>query len=173
MRKYFYLMAMTIGMLGFTACTANDDNPTPEVEVLNFNPLLQWGCSIADVEQHIKSKEWWQDGNDKFEYWEDPFQSWHKWYWVDAENAITEQYLFETEDGQNLRYAFCICWNETVPAQKFINTLIRHGFHPTGVMVEFDGETCERYLSADGETEALYYIDEDGYSQAIYRPLEN
>ena len=164
---------MTIGMLGFTACTANDDNPTPEVEVLNFNPLLQWGCSIADVEHHIKSKEWWQEGNDKFEYWEDPFQSWHKWYWVDAENAITEQYLFETEDGQNLRYSFCICWNETVPAQKFINTLIRHGFHPTGVMVEFDGETCERYLSADGKTEALYYIDEDGYSQAIYRPLEN
>ena len=39
-------------------------------------------------------------------------------------------------------------------------------------MVEFDGETLERYLSADGNTEALYNTDADGYSQAIYRPVE-
>ena len=79
-----------------------------------------------------------------------------------GEGVITEQYLFETEDGQNLRYAICVCWNESVPAEKFKNTLLRQGFHPTGVMVEFGGETLERYLSADGKTEALYNTDEDG-----------
>ena len=47
MKKILFLMAMAIMALGFTACTENEDNPTPEVEFLNFNPLLQWGCSIA------------------------------------------------------------------------------------------------------------------------------
>ena len=72
-----------------------------ESEILNFDPLLQWGCSIADVEQHMQQKEWWTDGNDKLEYWEDPYQCWHRWYFVDkAELVLTEQYLFETKDGQ-------------------------------------------------------------------------
>ena len=95
-----------------------------ESEILNFDPLLQWGCSIADVEQHMQQKEWWADGNDKLEYWEDPYQCWHKWYFVDkAELILTEQYLFETKDGQNLRYVVSMCWNDTVPAEKFVNTL--------------------------------------------------
>ena len=104
----------------FTSC--KKANP----EILNFNPLLQWGCSIADVERHIQGMDWWQDGNDKLEYWEDPFQSWHKWYWVDAENSVTEQYLFETEDGKNLRYVYCACWNNTVSAENssFASTLL-------------------------------------------------
>ena len=141
-------------------------------KTLNFNPLLQWGCSIAEVERHLQSKVWWQDGNEKLEYWEDPFQSWHKWYWVDAENKITEQYLFETEDGKNLRYVYCACWDNTVPADEFVSALYDQGFRLTGEMVEFDGETFERLLSADGETEVLYNTDEDGYSQAIYRPMK-
>lgn len=151
----------------------NNNNPEPEAEILAFDPLLEWGCSIADVEQHIQAKEWWQDGNDSLEYWANPYQCWHKWYYVgNAELMLTEQYLFETEDGHNLRYAISICWNNTVPAEKFKNTLVHQGFHATGVMVEFDGETLERYLSADGKTEALYNTDADGYSQAIYRPME-
>ena len=144
-----------------------------ESEILNFDPLLQWGCSIADVQQHMQKKEWWQDGNAQLEYWEDPFQSWYKWYWVDAENQVTEQYLFETEDGQNLRYVICICWNNNVSVAKFILTLYRQGFHITGENVEFDGESFVRFLSADGETEALYNTDADGYSQAIYRPFKS
>lgn len=172
MKKILFLMAMAIMALGFTACTENEDNPTPEVEFLNFNPLLQWGCSIADVEQHMQKKEWWQDGNDELEYWADPFESWHKWYWTDAENEITEQYLFETEDGKNLRYVMSICWNNTVPADEFVSTLYHQGFHATGEMVDFEGEMYEQFLYADGETEALYSTDEDGYSEVIYRPVK-
>jgi len=151
----------------------NSNNPEPEAEILAFDPLLDWGCSIADVERHMQSKEWWQDGNNQLEYWEDPYQCWHKWYYVDSANMLTEQYLFETEDGQNLRYAVCICWNNTVPADKFVATLYHQGFHATGEMVEFGGETLERYLSADGETEALYNTDAEGYSQAVYRRVES
>lgn len=150
----------------------NNNNPEPEALVLAFDPLLEWGCSLADVERHIQSKEWWQDGNSQLEYWEDPFESWHKWYYVDSANMLTEQYLFETEEGQNLRYVICICWNNTVPAEKFVSTLYHQGFHFTGEMVGFDGDIFERYLSADGETEALYNTDAEGYSQALYRPME-
>ena len=155
------------------AVTFQVNAQTTESQILAFDPLLQWGCSIADVEQHMQQKEWWQDGNDQLEYWEDPFESWHKWYWVDADNQITEQYLFETEDGQNLRYVLSICWNNTVPREKFVNTLYHQGFHATGEMVEFDGEILERFLSADGQTEALYSTDADGYSEAIYRPVQS
>lgn len=149
----------------------NNNNSNPEAEILAFDPLLDWGCSIDDVERHIQSKEWWKDGNDRLEYWEETYQSWHKWYYVDSINMLTEQYLFETEEGLNLRYAISICWNDTVPAEKFQNTLVHQGFHATGVMVEFDSEILERYLSADGKTEALYNTDANGYSQAIYRPV--
>ncbi len=169
------LLILTLHLSPFTllaSCSKDDDKPEPEAEILAFEPLLEWGCNIADVEQHIQSKEWWQNGNDSLEYWGDPFESWHKWYYVDSANMLTEQYLFETEDGQNLRYAISICWNNTVPAEKFKNTLVHQGFHATRVMVEFNDETFERYLSADGQTEALYNTDENGYSQALYRPVK-
>ena len=161
--------------LFFASCDKEEEksNPEPETEFLAFDPLLQWGCNIADVERHMQDKKWWQDGNEGLEYWEDPYQCWHKWYWVDPVNMLTEQYLFETEDGQNLRYVICICWNDTVSPDRFVSTLYHQGFHFTGEMVEFDGDTFERYLSADGEMEALYNTDEEGYSQALYRPVES
>lgn len=154
----------------FTSC--NKDNHDSEDEILNFAPLIQWGCNISDVEKHMQSKEWWANGNDKLEYWEDPYKSWHKWYFVDnADLKLTEQYLFETKDGQNLRYAISICWNKDVPAQKFKNTLIHQGFHSTGFMVEFADDIYEVLLSSDGKTEALYLNDVECYI-AIYRPVE-
>lgn len=156
----------------FASCSKDDDKTDPETEILAFDPLLQWGCNIADVEQHIQSKEWWQNGNNQLEYWEDPYQCWHKWYYVgNVDLRLTEQYLFETEDGQNLRYAISICWNNTVPAEKFRNTLVHQGFHSTGDTVVFGGDTLARYLSSDGQTEALYNTDANGYSQVLYRPV--
>ena len=143
---------------------------TTESDILNFDPLRQWGCSIADVEQHMQKKEWWQDGNNQLEYWEDPYQSWHKWYWVDATNELTEQYLFETEDGQNLRYVECCCWDNTVPFEVCTNLLAHQGFHATGNIVQFDDDPYEQYFSADGQNEALVNVDEDGYWYVIYRP---
>lgn len=148
-----------------------------ESEILNFDPLLQWGCSIADVEQHMQQKEWWTDGNDKLEYWEDPYQCWHRWYFVDkAELMLTEQYLFETKDGQNLRYVVSICWNDTVPGEKFVNTLIHQGFHYSGERVGFDSDIFMRFLSADSKTEALFAqfaTEGEGQKIVIYRPVES
>jgi len=161
------MMTMTV----LTACTSdNDDNPAPEAEILAFYPLLKWGSSIADVEQHIQAKQWWSDGNDGLDFWEDPFKCWHKWYWVSAEDALTEQYLFETEDGQNLRYVECVCWDNTVSVELCKNTLHHQGFKATGNIVQFDGDPYEQYFSADNQTEALVNVDDEGYWYVIYKP---
>ena len=161
-------LMMTMGVL--TSCTSdNDDNPADDVEILVIDPLLKWGCSINDVEKHIQAKEWWADGNDKLDFWEDPFQCWHKWYYV-VEDVLTEQYLFETEDGQNLRYAMCCCWDNTVPVELCKNTLHHQGFQATGNIVQFDGDPYNQYFSADGQTEALVNVDDEGYWYIIYQP---
>jgi len=162
-------LLMTTAVL--TSCTSdNDDNPVPDAEILAFDPLLKWGCSITDVEKHMQAKEWWSDGNENLEFWEDPFQCWHKWYWVSLEDEITEQYLFETEDGQNLRYVMCICWVNTVPVELCKNTLHHQGFQATGNIVQFDGDPYDQYFSADGQSEALLNVDDEGYWYIIYEP---
>jgi hypothetical protein len=155
----------------FASCSKEEKNNNTEPFALD--PLLQWGCSIADVEQHMQSKDWWADGNNGLEYWGDPFESWHKWYWVDSTDMLTEQYLFETEEGQNLRYVVCICWNTTVPVEKALKLLSRQGFHATGDSVLFDGENYfDQHLSADGQTEALTLADNDGW-YITYRPFNH
>lgn len=136
------------------------------------DPLLRWGCSIDDVYDHVFSKAWYQSGNYELEYWADPFESWHQWYYV-SPSALTEQYLFETEDGQNLRYVVCICWDATVPAEVCHNLLARQGFRATGNTILFDGaNNYNQYLSADGQTEALALADSDGW-YITYRPFNN
>ena len=163
------VLCCIMAMMLTTSCTSdNNDNPVNE-SFLPFDPLLNWGCSIADVEQHIMSKNWWEDGNDRLEFWEDPFESWHKWYWV-SDNGITEQYLFETEDGQNLRFVLSICWDNTVPGILFEKTLQHQGFQKTGETIELFEDPFERYLSADGQTEAFTNADEEGYWTILYRP---
>ena len=133
------------------------------------NPLLQWGCSIDDVYDHVFSKMWYEAGNYKLEYWEDPYQSWHQWYKV-SPRALTEQYLFETEDGQNLRYVECYCWDNNAPAELRDNLLQHQGFHNTGNTIQSNGNTFEQFLSADGGTEAWATFFDDGYWHILYRP---
>ncbi len=159
-------MAMTVSL---TSCTIdNGDNPVIKPDSNVPDPLLNWGCSIAEVEQHVHAKKWWKDGNAKLEFWEFPFHSWHKWYYVSE--TFTEQYLFETEDGKNLRYVYIRCLDNTVSSNPFMNLLQRQGFQDTGKTVQFSGTPHEQYLSADGKTEALVNVDDIGYWYLIYKP---
>ena len=159
-----YAMIMTVSM---TSCS-DKDNPvvTPDSKVPD--PLLNWGCSIDEVEQHVQAKKWWKDWNDKLEFWDFPFQSWHKWYYVSE--TFTEQYLFETQDGQNLRYVYCACGDNTVSGNPFANLLQCQGFQDTGNTVQFFGESHRLYLSTDGKTEALVGVDDESYWWVIYKP---
>lgn len=133
------------------------------------DPLLRWGCSLDEVYDHIFSKGWFKAGNYGLDYWADPFESWHQW-WSVSPSALTEQYLFETEEGENLRYVVCICWDVTVPVAVRNNLLQHQGFHATGNTIPFDGANdYDQYLSADGHTEALAYVDSEGW-YIVYRP---
>ena len=136
------------------------------------DPLLRWGCSLDEVYDHIFSKVWYMAGNYDLEYWEEPFESWHQW-WSVSPSALTEQYLFETEDGENLRYVQCYCWDRNAPAAFRNNLLQRQGFHATGNTVLFDDDNWDQYLSADGQTEALAVFFDDGYWCITYRPYSN
>lgn len=150
----------------FAAWKADRDANIPVTD-----PLLRWGCSIDDVYNHVFSKIWYQSGNYEPEYWADPFASWHRWFYVSP--ALTEQYLFETEEGENLRYVACICWDPTVPVEVQGNLLRHQGFHATGNTVLFDGaNNYDQYLSADGRTEALALADNEGW-YIVYRPVNN
>ena len=90
---------------------------------------------------------------------------------------LTEQYLYETQDGQNLSFVLCYCWCPSIPAETRDELLLRLGFQNTGETVEFDGYTYDHFLSADGVTEALtQFIPEPGYHncwETIFRPLNN
>lgn len=140
---------------------------------VTVDPYLNWGASIAEVQQHINAKNWWTDGNEDFEFWGNPFNGWHKWYFVAP--YLTEQYIYETSNGQNLRYVLSYCWDSNVPADARNKMLEHQGFHNTGAIVQFDGTTYERFLSADGVTEALAQTIA-GYGngwEVIYRPVNS
>ena len=134
------------------------------------DPLLQWGCNIEDVEEHIWSKMWFMAGQDELEYWGDYYESWHQWFRVSG-YALTEQYLYETEDGENLRYVMCYCWDPDAPAELRDNLLKHQGFKNTGKTVSLEGDIYEQFLSADGETEALAIFFNEGCWAIVYRPV--
>ena len=144
-------------MMIFTAC-----NNKPEVKELSFDPLLEWGCSLADVEAHMKAKPWYKDGNDSLEYWEN-YEGWHKWYWVSEEYRLTEQYLYETQNGQNMFCAMCYCWNKEISIEKAQEALLKQGYTVREKTTQDDPAVRSEYVSTDGRTEVYLCLDEDGW----------
>ena len=149
MRKIIlFIAAACCMMMVFTAC-----NNKPEVKELSFDPLLEWGCSLADVEAHIAAKPWHKDGNDSLEYWEN-YEGWHKWYWVSEEYRLTEQYLYETQNGQNMFCAMCYCWNTEISIEKAMDALLNQGYK---IREKTNAKARSEYVSADGRTEAYLF----------------
>lgn len=134
------------------------------------DPLLKWGCDLAEVQKHIEAKQWWQQGNEKMEYWEEDFACWHKWYYVAAK--LTEQYLFETEDGKNLRYVMSYIWDSGQSLDLLNNSLLKKGYIYKGkTVLPLDGETYDLFVSPDGKTDALTIAgDEEDVLNVLYLP---
>jgi hypothetical protein len=123
------------------------------------------------VEQHIKAKQWWRPGNDKFEYWEEEYKCWHRWYSVAYQ--LTEQYLFETEDGKNLRYSLACSWDPTLPVEAANNSLLQQGYKYKG-RIQYPGSSYigDCFSSSDGKTQAEVYVDEDNCWEIEYRATD-
>ena len=128
--------------------------------LLVADPVLDWGCNFDKVERHINAKQWWRPGNGKFEYWGEEYGCWHIWYSVAYQ--LTEQYLFETEDGKNLRYAQCCSFDDTLPTDVAKNSLLKQGYVYKG-RIQYPGKPAgDCLISADGKTQAEVYVYEDG-----------
>ena len=138
--------------------------------VLVTDPLLDWGCSYADVEKHVQAKPWWRAGNDGLDYWEEYFASWHRYYYVAPQ--LTEQYLFETEAGKNLRYVYCQNWCEDLPYEAAKNWLLKRGFQyqQGNAQRSEDPATYDLFISSDGKTAAYATPTDDNYWYVIFQP---
>ena len=94
------------------------------------------------------------------DYWGDEFCSWHKWYYVGS--LLTEQYLFETEDGKNLRYVMTYLWDSGQSLDIINNSLLKKGYTYKGeAVLPLDGETYELFVSPDGKTDAWTVADDE------------
>lgn len=148
----------------FAAWKADRDALIPVTD-----PYLKWGCDSDEVFEHIWNKMWFYPGNSELEYW-DEYESWHHWFRV-AGN-LTEQYLYETEDGENLRFVLCYCWVPDAPLEIRDNLLIHQGFKSTGETRDNGKTIFDVFLSADGKTVALANFLDEGCWEIIYQPAE-
>jgi len=136
--------------------------------ILVVDPCLDWGCNIEDVSRHINTKQWWDYGNYQLEFWED--MGWHRWYYIAY--LLTEQYLFETEDGKNLLSALSICHDSTVPIDVAYNSLLKQGY----IYSKFsfpDKDPFYAFISADRKTMALPDQYDDGRWEIFYQPTDS
>ena len=134
--------------------------------LLVFDPLLQWGCNIDAVERHVKAKRWWDYGSDGLQQYGD---DWWLWYYV-TDNTW-EEYIFETEEGQNLLYAYSRSLYPGVPFEMAVQTLLHQGFIYKGKIAFPDEDPYDFFLSPDGKTEAQAFDYSDGTWEICYQPL--
>ena len=134
--------------------------------ILVNTPYLKWGSNLAEVEAHKKAKQFWAIGNNQLEFWEG--NGWHYWYYVAP--GLTEQYLFETEDGQNLLSVSCVCHNDNLPVDILHKSLLLQGYTYLGKLHYPDTESYDDlFLSADGKTEvSVYHNDYGGWVMDYY-----
>ena len=137
--------------------------------ILVNDPYLKWGGNLAEVEAHKQTKQFWSVGNDQLEFWEN--NGWHYWYYVAS--GFTEQYLFETKDGQDLTCVMCICHDATLPIDVFTKSLQLQGYTYLGKLHYPDTEDYDDlFLSADGKTEAMVYLNFNGGCIIEYFPFD-
>lgn len=137
--------------------------------ILVNDPYLKWGGNLAEVEAHKQTKQFWSVGNDQLEFWEN--NGWHYWYYVAS--GFTEQYIFETKDGQDLTCVMCICHDATLPIDVFTKSLQLQGYTYLGKLHYPDTEDYDDlFLSADGKTEAMVYLNFNGGCIIEYFPFD-
>ena len=135
-----------------------------------LNPSIDWGSSIESVERHVRSKQWWSDGNGQLE-WNDSWGLWNKWYFIAY--SFIESYFFETEDGRNLRFAIGFCNDTTVPVEVFNQSLLKQGYIYKGKIAFPDMPLRDLFFSADGKTEVQVFTLDDGRCEIFYQPTDS
>ena len=125
--------------------------------ILVNDPYLKWGANLAEIEVHKQAKQFWAIGDNQLDFWEG--YGWHYWYYVAP--GLTEQYIFETEDGQNLNDVMCIGHDASLPIDIFHKSLLLQGYTYLGKLPDSEYYD-DMFLSADGQTEVLVYANTYG-----------
>lgn len=149
---------------GFAAWKADRDDG-----ILVFDPCVSWGCSIDDVIQHVKTKQWWADGNGKLEF-DESNGFWVTWYFV--ANKMRELYLFDSEDGKSLRGLYVICSAPEAPVEMVHHTLLKQHYDYKGKVAFPNLPIRDIYFSADGKTEVQIILVAGGKWQIYYQPTD-
>ena len=165
--------AMTTAV--FTACSNNDDNPTiPSADVnkgivinlgsMVIKPYLQFGASLADVENYMKGYYAdWIDNNPNAlnEFQQQEGTTWKKTH---TKGNQTINYLFGSSSGGKL----LLCsygGKSSLSLADATAELERNGFKKEGVLKfdDYDADVCYLFLSADKSIEVqLSYWQKDG-----------
>jgi len=148
----FAAMICCVATMGLTLSSCEKKNePTPESKLEAIDPYLVWGGNYADVQKHIEAKAWWKDGNQELEYWAGA--GWHKWYLV--ADSLTEQYIFETQEGENLLSVQCYCYDKTITIADARICLEKRGYIYLSDRNIGEGDEVIKapiYMSADKQT---------------------
>ena len=129
--------------------------------LLVFDPCVNWGCGLAEVEESVHNKQWWRTPMEELK---PSYDNWYISYWVS--NSMYESYLFKTQDGQNLISAFCICIDSAVPMEMARHLVLSQGYEYAG-KIQYPGqsESYDVFFSPDKKTEVMIYpIEGDGWT---------
>lgn len=147
----------------FTAWKADRD-----AGLLVIDPCINWGCNVGDVEAYVHQKQWWKDGSTNLVA---NSNGWTRYFWV--ANSFNEQYLFETEDGQGLKYVVCQNYDPAVPIEMANYLISQQGYVYSGKILFPGAKTAyDIYFSADNETEIFVAPLSNGLWLIAYQPTD-
>ena len=153
-------------MADFAAWKADRD-----AGILVTAPCLQWGANLQAVHNHVVSHhQWW-----KLDYEELTMEEGHGWCrWYNIAKNFFEYYCFDTESGNNLMVAMCICFDPTVPVNVANASLILQGYEYAGKIIYPDQpeNIYDIFFSADGNIEVTTNTYEEGGWQIFYQPTD-
>ena len=131
--------------------------------ILAIDPLVKWGCDLDEVEQFFASRgRYYEPCELVYD------EGWKKEY--DMDGLLSEDYHFETEDGQGLFQVCCYYWTSFPPVEMVHNTLLHQGYLYKGKIVYPGEEQKDYYVSSDGLTQVLLSHGDDESWKLIYQP---
>lgn len=132
---------------------------------LLLKPCTDWGCSLADVINHVNAAYYWyaNDTNGNLYQWDN---YWLEELWIGVK--LWAYYCFETQDGQNLQKVIFENYVDDLPIELFTNNLESQGYVFLSVE-DIDGGIVYTYQSTDQKTMLEAYGYKDGW-EIIYYP---
>lgn len=125
--------------------------------ILEVNPCLDWGCSLDQVQRHIKANRWWVAIDETPKRIND-----HQWgvsYYIAP--GLVEVYVFATDDGNNLSRACVDCLDPNLTLDMINSSLLKQGYVYKGKITFPGGTPRDIFYSADGKIEVQIIVKAD------------